>query len=181
MGFACLLNSPQVCRASVLMNPNGYAGESRRAVKVADFMTPEQRSHAMSRVRGKETRIECAVRSSLHAKGFRFRKNPQNIPGRPDIVLPKYKAVVFIHGCFWHGHAACKKSALPSTRHEFWESKIARTRERDREKSDQLISKGWRIAVIWQCSLETKQSLSSTVDTLASWLRSISDCLELPS
>ena len=147
---------------------------------MADFMTTEQRSRAMSRVRGEETRIEQAVRSLLYKRGFRFRKNVSNLPGRPDVVLPKYKAVIFVHGCFWHGHSGCKRSVLPETRAEFWQSKIGRTVERDRKNIDALMASGWHVAVVWQCALISKHLLSDSIDTLADWIISDQLWLEIP-
>ena len=137
---------------------------------MADFMTPEQRSRAMSKVRSRDTGIEKTVRSSLHRKGFRFRNNVSNLPGRPDIVLPKYRFVIFIHGCFWHGHKNCKASKLPETRREFWQKKIKRNARRDDESRQKLEKSGWRVFFIWQCQLKNKilfeESLTRLIDQI---------------
>jgi DNA mismatch endonuclease (patch repair protein) len=112
----------------------------------------------MSKVRGKDTGIERFVRSALHRRGFRFRKNLASLPGRPDIVLPKYRTVVFVHGCFWHHHEGCKASKLPETRREFWERKISGNVERDAKHVQALHNNGWKILTIWECSLKYKST-----------------------
>ncbi len=109
----------------------------------------------MSRVRGKDTKPEKLVRSVLHRLGFRFRKNVSELPGKPDIVLPKYKTIIFVHGCFWHQHEGCKKSHLPKSNVEFWANKLSKNVVRDRESKEKLISDGWSIFVVWEC--ETKK------------------------
>lgn len=147
---------------------------------MTDFMTPTQRSHAMSRVRGSETKIERTVRSLLHQRGFRFRKNAVNLPGHPDIVLPKYKAAIFVHGCFWHGHTGCSKSKLPATRKEFWQNKIDRTIERDAQKIAELSSCGWRVAVVWECGFKNKVLIESAITELEKWIKSTEERLEIP-
>jgi DNA mismatch endonuclease (patch repair protein) len=125
---------------------------------LADNMTPAQRSRAMSKVRGRDTGIELFVRSALHRRGFRFRKNVPNLPGCPDIVLPKYRTVVFVHGCFWHHHEGCKASKLPETRREFWEQKIAGNVARDANHTQLLNKNGWRVLVVWECALKYRNS-----------------------
>jgi len=144
-------------------------------------MTPTQRSHAMSRVRGSETKIERTVCSLLHQRGFRFRKNAVNLPGHPDIVLPKYKAAIFVHGCFWHGHPGCSKSKLPTTRTEFWQNKIGSTIERDKQKIDELSILGWRVAVVWECALKSKPLIEGTVASLQQWIHSTEVWFEIPT
>lgn len=112
----------------------------------------------MAKIRGDETQPEIVVRKFLFFQGFRFRKNVKTLPGKPDIVLPKYKAVIFIHGCFWHKHKNCKKAQLPKTRKEFWEKKISGNVERDKKNIRQLKKTGWQVIVLWQCQLGKKQS-----------------------
>ena len=145
-----------------------------------DYVVSPLRSKIMSRVRGANTKIEIMVRSSLYRRGFRFRKNVKRLPGCPDIVLKKYRAVIFIHGCFWHGHPNCRKSRLPSTRTEYWTQKIKDNIERDRRKTIDLKELGWRIAVIWGCALATNDSLSDTISKLITWLHGEDEYLEIP-
>lgn len=120
-------------------------------------MSTEQRSAAMSAVRGKDTTIERSLRSSLHRRGFRFRKNVGDLPGRPDIVLPKYDFVIFVHGCFWHHHLNCKRSKLPSTRRDFWAKKIQDNVKRDEQQIRALRDRGWNISVVWECNLRNDE------------------------
>ena len=134
----------------------------------------------MSRVRSSETKPELQLRSVLHKAGFRFRKNVKELPGKPDVLLPKYKAIIFIHGCFWHGHLDCKKAKLPATRTEFWKTKIEGNIQRDKKSIQLLQEQGWRIAVIWECAVKNKQALSETTELLASWLKSDDLFLEIP-
>ena len=139
---------------------------------MVDFMAPEQRRRAMSRVPGKDTKPELTLRSVLHRQGFRFRKNVKSLPGSPDIVLPRYKVAIFIHGCFWHGHKGCPKSKLPSTRTAFWAEKIKANIFRDKRDIELLQEQGWRTAVVWGCSLRDKQSLKETIEALSRWIKS---------
>lgn len=121
---------------------------------MADIVSKEQRSYNMSQIRGKNTKPEILVRSKLHATGFRFTVNgPRNrkLPGKPDIVLPSYNTVIFVHGCFWHGHEGCAKFRLPKTRREWWSAKIERTKERDGENIRLLRESGLNVIVIWEC------------------------------
>ncbi len=137
---------------------------------MTDFMTPKQRSQAMSKVRGYNTKPEKLIRSHLHRQGFRFRINSPNLPGKPDIVLKKYNTVIFVHGCFWHNHKGCKKSKLPQTRNEFWKNKIAGTVLRDHRNIDNLTKLGWRIAVVWECGTKKKDNLNYIINELSKWI-----------
>lgn len=119
---------------------------------MADIISSEQRSALMSRIRGKNTKIELEVRKGLHALGFRYRLAGPGLPGRPDIVLPKYRTVVFVHGCFWHQHD-CHLFRLPKTRTDFWKSKLDTNRARDRRVASDLTAKGWRVETVWECEL----------------------------
>ena len=109
------------------------------------------RSSLMRRVRQKNTSAEIRVRRLLHAMGFRFRLHPRNLPGRPDIVLPKYRMAIFVHGCFWHRHSGCSKATMPKTRRQFWSDKFRSNMERDRRKELALRELGWRVATVWEC------------------------------
>jgi DNA mismatch endonuclease, patch repair protein len=121
----------------------------------------------MSRITGKETKPEILVRKYLFAQGFRFRKNVKDLPGRPDIVLPKYKTAIFVHGCFWHGHKDCPKAALPSTNTKFWKDKILKTVERDKAKTNELEQKGWQVITMWQCELKNKVKRETSLSQLS--------------
>ena len=134
----------------------------------------------MANVHGKDTAIEKAVRSHLHEKGYRFRKNVAGLPGSPDIVLPKYRAAIFVHGCFWHGHSGCRRSCLPTTRHDFWKEKRKANLERDARKTTELLNAGWRVAIVWQCALEKEDNFLSTMNTLADWIHAGDKNCEVP-
>lgn len=121
-----------------------------------DKITPEQRHYTMSRIRGKDTKPEILVRQYLFSEGFRFRKNDKRYPGHPDIVLPKYRTMVFVNGCFWHGHEGCKYYTVPKSNTEFWVSKIKRNQERDRSDREKLEKNGWNVITVWECQLEKK-------------------------
>lgn len=148
---------------------------------MTDTLSPEQRSQLMAKVHGKDTAMEKKVRSYLHKRGYRFRKYVAGLPGSPDIVLPKYRATIFIHGCFWHGHPGCRKSCLPTTRQAFWEEKRKANLERDARKITELINLGWRIAVVWQCSLEKTEMLNNTIVSLEEWITSEESRCEIPN
>jgi len=120
---------------------------------MVDTISKEHRSWVMSRIRGKNTRPERLLRSLLHRAGYRFRLHDPKLPGRPDIVLKKYRAAVFVHGCYWHRHPGCPKATIPSTRPEFWASKFEGTVERDRRTAKELESVGWRVITVWECEL----------------------------
>jgi DNA mismatch endonuclease (patch repair protein) len=122
---------------------------------VADVHTPEQRSYNMSRIRVKDTKPEELVRKYLFSQGFRYRKNDALLLGKPDIVLPKYKTVIFVNGCFWHKHD-CPRFVWPSSNEEYWRPKILRNVERDRENSEKLKSLGWKVIIVWECELKKK-------------------------
>ncbi|WP_448244830.1 very short patch repair endonuclease [Pseudoxanthomonas mexicana] len=119
---------------------------------MADIISPERRSALMSRIRGKDTKIELEVRRGLHALGFRYRLGGAGLPGRPDVVLPRHRTVVFVHGCFWHGHS-CHLFRLPKTRPEFWEAKIDANRKRDAKQAALLESTEWHVEIVWECEL----------------------------
>ena len=127
----------------------------------------------MSQIKSSGTRPEAAVRSYLHKLGFRFRKNDKRLAGKPDIVFPRYFAVIFVNGCFWHGHSLCKKVRIPKTNSEYWTQKIERNRERDKEEVQALLAQGWRVGVIWECSITGKnraQKIMEVSESAALWL-----------
>ena len=133
-----------------------------------DSITPEHRSWNMSRIRGKDTKIEVEVRKYLFAKGFRFRKNDKRFPGKPDVVLPKYKTVVFVNGCFWHMHAGCKQGRLPKSNLDYWREKLEKNVANDRLHERQLTEKGWKTITLWECEL--KKDFEGVMDNLVNSL-----------
>lgn len=120
----------------------------------------------MSNISGKETKPEIMVRKYLFANGFRYRKNVKTMPGKPDIVLPRYKTVIFIHGCFWHGHKNCKKAILPKTNSTFWKNKINCNIDRDKTNINDLGTLGWHVLIIWQCQLRNIKVRAKTLKQL---------------
>ena len=133
-------------------------------------MSKEERSTRMSRIRSNSTKPELILRKAIWHLGFRYKVNVKSLSGTPDIVLPKYHTVVFVHGCFWHGHKGCKTSHIPDTNSNFWLSKIARNQERDQEVWRQLEAKGWFVIIVWECQLK-KAHLAETVETVAKEIR----------
>lgn len=137
-----------------------------------DTVDRETRSRMMSGIRSKNTKPEVLVRVALHKMGFRYRKNVRSLPGTPDIVLKKYRAVIFVHGCFWHGHD-CHYFKTPATRTDFWMKKIIGNQLRDKQVLKKLRESGWRTRVVWECSLrgsENMKKLEKLIDKLASWI-----------
>lgn len=134
-------------------------------------MTPEQRSRCMSRIKGRDTKPEMMVRKFLFSKGLRYRVNVPTLPGKPDIVLAKYKTVIFIDGCFWHGHEGCRYSTIPKTNTDFWLTKITRNSARDHEVTVSLTALGWRVIRLWECTLKPQHREA----TLSHLLHTITD------
>ena len=137
---------------------------------MADSLTPEKRSWNMSRIRSKDTSDEVLVRKYLFSKGYRFRKNDKRYPGKPDIVLPKYKTVIFINGCFWHRHEGCPRATTPKSNLDYWLPKFERNVNNDKLHKEQLESMGWHVIVIWECELK-KKKFQETMDRLESELQ----------
>ncbi|MDF1754854.1 MAG: very short patch repair endonuclease [Verrucomicrobiales bacterium] len=138
---------------------------------MADHLTPEKRSWNMSRIRNKNTKPEIRVRSLLHQMGYRFTVNgPKNksLPGKPDIVLPKYKTVIFVHGCFWHRHKNCKETTTPKTRTEWWQAKFDGNVERDRRNQQLLKNEGWENIVIWGCQTGSEDAMLKALSSIPS-------------
>lgn len=125
---------------------------------MTDVHSKEIRSYNMSRIKGKDTKPEMLVRKFLFSKGFRYRLHDKKFPGKPDIVLPKYKTVIFIHGCFWHGHEGCKYYVVPKTRTDWWLEKIGKNILNDSKAIQYLTEIGWKVIVIWECELKKNQS-----------------------
>jgi len=128
---------------------------------MADVHDKKTRSYNMSRIKGKNTKPEMLVRKFLFAQGFRYRLNVKHLPGKPDIVLPKYKTVIFVNGCFWHGHKGCKYFVVPKTKTDWWLNKIKDTQKRDREAEIELNVLGWRVITIWECQLSSDKKNST--------------------
>lgn len=137
---------------------------------MTDVVDAQTRSRMMSGIRGRDTRPEMLVRRGLHAAGFRFRLHAADLAGRPDLVLRRWNAVIFVHGCFWHRHEGCRFTTSPATRPEFWKAKFDANVRRDRQTREALVAAGWRVAVVWECSLRRDQA-EDTVAAIVGWLR----------
>jgi len=140
----------------------GYGSKGIWVIFMADIMTTEERSKLMSKIKGKDTGIEILVRKHLFSKGFRYRINVTSLPGKPDIVLKKYRSVIFVNGCFWHGHN-CKDGHLPKSNLDFWREKIGKNIERDTRNQKQLLDMGWNVIIIWECELADLENTMSRV------------------
>ena len=138
---------------------------------VVDVVDRQTRSRVMASVRSKGTAPEMVVRKALHGRGFRYRTHVAELPGKPDIVLPKYRAAILVHGCFWHGHD-CPMFRLPATRRQYWEAKVRRNRERDTEVREALRMFGWRCLTVWECALrgKEKREFAKLIDDIAAWV-----------
>jgi len=147
---------------------------------MADIVSPEVRSRMMSGIRGKNTRPEVSIRKELFRRGFRYRLHAKELPGKPDIAFPRYRAVVFIHGCFWHGHD-CRLFKMPSTRVDFWKTKFERNRANDQMARETLLALGWRVATVWECSIKGRESkgIEAVADELERWLPTDAATLEI--
>ncbi|MGB3875142.1 MAG: very short patch repair endonuclease [Shinella zoogloeoides] len=156
------------------------AGHYARIAQGRDPLTPEQRSENMRRIKSRNTKPELLVRRALHARGLRFRLHDRSLPGKPDIVLPKWRAVILVHGCFWHGHG-CHMGVLPRTNAEFWTEKISANRRRDTVQAAQLHALGWRVAVVWQCALagRNRKGIDDVANILIDWLYGRSEALSI--
>lgn len=140
----------------------------------------EARSRNMRAVRGTNTRPEMLVRRGLHRRGLRFRLHRRDLPGCPDIVLPRHRAVVFVHGCFWHRHEGCRYATTPATRREFWQNKFTANFERDRRALEGLRAAGWRVAVVWECALKGDR-LEPTIEATGAWILSVEATATFPA
>ena len=144
-------------------------------------MTPEERSALMSRIRGRDTKPELTIRRALHAIGFRFRLHRRDLPGRPDLVLPRHRAVILVHGCFWHNHG-CQLCRMPATNREFWAEKLEANRARDRRVVEALAELHWRVLTVWECSIRRSGdgAVAEVITKCVSWLLSDSPAAEIP-
>lgn len=132
---------------------------------MADVHNKAIRSYNMSQIKGKNTKPEMLVRRFLHARGFRYKLHDKSLPGKPDLVLPKYKTAIFIHGCFWHGHEGCRYFVVPKTRTEWWLNKIKGNNANDHKAQDALVAQGWTVIVIWECDLKPNK-INDTLNTI---------------
>ncbi|QYK39820.1 MAG: DNA mismatch endonuclease Vsr [Paracoccaceae bacterium] len=146
---------------------------------MTDVVDSHTRSRMMAGIRGKDTKPEMILRRSLHALGFRYRLHGKWLPGTPDLVLPKYRAVIFVHGYFWHRHDGCRYTTIPSTRPEFWMAKFAANVARDEMNRAALLSAGWRVAIVWECALRSAQGAAAASDSVADWLRNAGTVTEI--
>ena len=137
---------------------------------MADRLSPVQRSRNMARIKGADTRPERALRGALHRAGFRYRLHQADLAGRPDLVLRRYSAVIFVHGCFWHRHPGCPFATVPKTRFEFWERKLNANVIRDKMQVDSLRRQHWRVMVVWECAVR-RETFDSTVSAVVRWLK----------
>lgn len=131
---------------------------------MTDVFTKEQRSRVMSRIRGKDTRPERIIRSLLHRMGYRFRLHNPFLPGKPDIVLARHRKIIFVNGCFWHGHRQCRKGSIPASNREFWQNKILSNKERDKLTRRLLRKQGWKVLTIWECELRDIDRLTRKIE-----------------
>lgn len=145
-----------------------------------DVMSRDARSRNMAAIKGRDTKPEMVLRRALHARGLRFRLHRKDLPGRPDLVFPARRAVVFVHGCFWHRHGGCRYATTPATRVEFWLEKFAANVARDQRACRQLLALGWRVGVVWECQTRPG-SVLATVDALEAWLRGDEPRFQLPA
>jgi DNA mismatch endonuclease (patch repair protein) len=147
---------------------------------MADVVDRATRSRMMAGIRGRDTAIERQIRKALHARGFRFRVDYRKLPGRPDIVLPRWSAVILVHGCFWHAHD-CGLCRIPSTRPHFWREKLAGNSDRDQRNMRALLDNGWRVATVWECALRSRgpKAVEALTDRLGEWLRGRSPLLDV--
>lgn len=146
---------------------------------MADIIDNETRSRMMSGIRGKDTKPEMVLRRALHVRGFRYRLHGKGVPGRPDMILAKHRAVIFVHGCYWHRHEGCRYATTPATRPEFWAEKFTANVRRDRTACDTLVTDGWRVATIWECALRKPRSVERTLAAIEEWLLSENRQLEI--
>lgn len=138
---------------------------------MTDFLSPSERSERMSRIKSKDTKPELALRKVLHGLGFRYRLHGAGLPGKPDIVLPKYKTVVFVHGCFWHRHPGCNIATTPKSNTEFWKDKFQKNKERDTRSKETLEKLGWTVLIAWECELDSMKKAIETGKRIGNRIR----------
>lgn len=144
---------------------------------MVDIVDSKTRSRMMSAIRGKDTRPEMFLRRAMHTAGFRYRLHRKDLPGTPDMVFSRYRAVIFVHGCFWHRHPGCRFTSTPATRPDFWNAKFKRNVERDLANRKELTKAGWRVGIVWECTLKERRP-PDIVDAISAWLKSDKKFLE---
>ena len=146
-----------------------------------DTVDKKTRSRIMASVGQKSTGPEIRLRKALHRLGYRYRLNDKKLPGSPDLVFPKYRAVIFVHGCFWHAHEGCKFATKPSTRKQFWEDKFEKNQKRDKRKYEALKKLDWRVLVVWECTIKNRVvgKFDEVIRWVADWLNSEKNCCEI--
>jgi DNA mismatch endonuclease (patch repair protein) len=149
---------------------------------MSDIVDPKTRSKMMANIKGKNTKPEMAIRSALHRLGYRFRLHRKDLPGKPDIVLPKHRAVVLVNGCFWHGHF-CSLFKWPKTREQFWREKILSNKNRDERNVETLLGNGWKVCIVWECSIRKRKDndVEEAVANLVAWIEGSTALKEIPS
>ena len=167
------------CQSILLYVLKSRSPQTFRLLPSMRLPTTPQRSRMMSSIRGKDTWPERMLRSRLFASGFRYRLHVRSLPGSPDLVFPKYRAVVFVHGCFWHRHQGCRFAATPRANADFWERKLQGNVDRDTRHTAALRTLGWRVAVVWECSL--RQSIDHSAQIVEEWLHGKEACLVIAS
>ncbi|UVO49967.1 DNA mismatch endonuclease Vsr [Sphingomonas sp. SUN019] len=147
---------------------------------MTDFMTAEERSIRMSRIRSRDTKPEIVLRRTLHRLGLRFRLGGADLPGRPDMVFPKHRAAVFVHGCFWHRHDGCRVASTPKSNAEFWARKFERNVARDQKATGDLKALGWKVVVAWECELGSKERLALTTERVKREITAYAKAMAVP-
>lgn len=156
------------------------AGQAQhRKGALADTVDSQTRSRIMSRIRSRDTKPEMAIRRALHARGFRYRLHSRKVAGKPDLVLAGRRAVVFVHGCFWHRHPGCRHASTPSSRVDYWTAKFEANVARDARVREALLADGWRVAIVWECAMRGSGRVDMAADILAAWLRAEVPRLEI--
>lgn len=147
---------------------------------MTDIVDSSTRSRMMAGIKSKNTKPELLIRSLLHKRGFRFRLHVKGLPGKPDIVLPKHNAVIFVNGCFWHGHKNCHLFKLPNTRTEFWQEKIIKNQVNDAKSIELLLKSNWKVCIVWECSIRgAKKDLNKVIKRISEWLLSTESFIEI--
>ena len=149
------------------------------AITMPDVVDRSTRSRMMRAIKGRDTHPELALRKYLHAQGYRFRLHRKDLPGSPDLVLPRHHLAIFVHGCFWHRHEGCRYATTPSTRQEFWQRKFVANVARDAAVRRRLLEDGWRVATVWECALRKPDQITASTERLSAWLQSDEHKIEI--